>query len=524
MRAFDRERALSRRTILLGVLGAASTGVLAACAGQQASPTTAPAATKPAADATKPAAGATSAATKPAGTPGATAGATAAATKPAAGTAGATAAATKPAAGATAGATTTTGAATKPAAAGPALKQIGGTVNVLATWGGDEQEAFLAMVKPYEEQTGVTVEYEGTRDLNAVLTTRVQGGNPPDVAGLPGPGPMAQFARDGKLVDLGTVLDTSTIQQQYSEQWLKLAQVEGKQVAIFIKAAVKGLIWHNPKAFQDKGYTIPKTWDETMTLSEKIVGEGAAPWSVGLESGAASGWPGTDWLEDFVLRQSGPDVYMQWADGKVKWTSPEIKQAWEAWGKIVGNEKMVYGGKQFMLATAFGEAANPLFTSPPNAFLHHQANFMTSFIEEGNPNLEPVQGYDFFPFPDINSQYAGAVEVAGDLFGMFNNTPQAQALIQWLASPAAQQIWVQRGGALSANKQVPASAYPDAIAKKAADTMNAAKVLAFDASDLMPEAMNNAFFKAILDFVNNPGGLDGILSNLDSVQADAYKA
>src|SRR5436190_869598 len=127
-------------------------------------------------------------------------------------------------------------------------QRIGGTVNVLATWGGDEQESFLAMVRPFEEQTGVRVQYEATRDLNAVLTTRVQAGNPPDVAGLPGPGQMAELARAGRLIDLAGVLDSAAMRQQYSEEWLKLAQVDGKQVGIFIKSAVKGLIWYEPKA------------------------------------------------------------------------------------------------------------------------------------------------------------------------------------------------------------------------------------------------------------------------------------
>src|SRR5205823_5283288 len=110
--------------------------------------------------------------------------------------------------------------------------QIGGTVSVLATWGGDEQDSFLAMVKPFEEQTGATVEYEGTRDLNAVLTTRVQGGNPPDVAGLPGPGQMAELARAGKLVDLSAALDQSAMRDQYSEDWLRLGTVDGKPVGV----------------------------------------------------------------------------------------------------------------------------------------------------------------------------------------------------------------------------------------------------------------------------------------------------
>ena len=408
------------------------------------------------------------------------------------------------------------------AAATPA--KIGGTVSVLATWGGTEQEAFLAMVKPFEDQTGVKVQYEGTRDLNAVLTTRVEGGNPPDVAGLPGPGQMAEFARAGKLLDLGPFLEEATLKQQYSEEWLKLAQVDGKQVGIFIKAALKGPIWYNPKEFQKvSGGATPKTFDELMALSERIAATGTTPWCIGLASGAASGWPGTDWLEDIVLRQAGPDVYDQWHQGKIKWSSPEIKRAWETWGRIVGNERMIFGGKQYVLATNFQDAGSPMFSNPPRCYLHHQGSFITEFFVKNNPNLKPVEDFSFFPFPDIDAKNAGAQEVGGDLFGMFKDTPQARALIRYLTTPEAQQIWVKRGGAISPNKLVPPDAYPDQLSKQMAQTLTTAKTVRFDASDLMPEAMNNAFLKAVLDFVQSPGSLDSILANLDRVQTDSYK-
>jgi alpha-glucoside transport system substrate-binding protein len=486
---------LSRRDALGAGALLLAAPILHACAGAQPTPTPVPP-TKPA----------------PAPAPTATA-----APKPAAPTATTAPAPTKPAP------TTAPTPTTAPVAQPTAPTKLGGAVGVLATWGGDEQESFLAMVKPFEEQTGVTIQYEGTRDLNAVLTTRVQGGNPPDAAGLPGPGQMAEFARAGKLIDLSTVLDQTAMRAQYSEDWLKLGQADGKQVGIFIKSAVKGSIWYNAKVFAQEGYAVPKTWDELTALATKIAGTGKTPWSIGLESGAASGWPATDWLEDIVLRQSGPEIYDRWHQGRQKWTSAEIKRGWETWGAIVGDPKMVYGGKQYMLATAFGEAANPLFTSPPNAFLHHQASFITSFITEANPNLKPVEDFAFFPFPDIDPTFAGGIVAAGDLFGMFKQTPQAAALMTYLTTPAAQEIWVKRGGALSPNKLVPFTAYPDPIAKASAESLINAKITRFDGSDLMPEAMNNSFWKATLDYVNNPGSLDSVLRSLDTVQADAYK-
>ncbi|MBM2811464.1 MAG: extracellular solute-binding protein family 1, partial [Chloroflexi bacterium] len=340
-------------------------------------------------------------------------------------------------------------------------ERIGGTVNVLATWGGDEQASFLAMVQPFEERTGIRVSYEGTRDLNAVLTTRVQGGNPPDVAGLPGPGQVAELARGGKLVDLSGVLDMNAMREQYADDWLKLGQADGKQVGIFIKSAVKGLIWYNPKEFSRAGYAPPKSWDELMTLTRRMADTGTTPWCIGFEAGAASGWAGTDWLEDIVLRQSGPTVYEQWHQGKIKWSSPEITRAWETWGQIVADPRMVFGGRQAMLATNFGESGNPMFSSPPRCYLHHQASFITSFFVEGNPGLKPVEDFNFFSFPDMDQRYVGSIEGAGDLFGMFRDTPQARALMQYLVTPEAQSIWVKRGGAISPNKRISLDDYPD---------------------------------------------------------------
>ena len=404
------------------------------------------------------------------------------------------------------------------------LPAIGGKVTVLATWGGSEQDSFLAMMKPFEVQSGVTVQYERVSDLNGVLTTRVQAGNPPDIAGLPGPDQMAQFARGGKLVDLDPVLDQKAMKQQYSDGWLKLAQVDGKQYGIFVRAALEDQIWYDPKMFsQVSGGSNPRTWDDMLALSNKIAATGTAPWCIGLESGAASGWPGTAWVEAIVLRQSGPAVYDNWYQGRHKWSSPEIKKAWQTWGQIAGNEKLVYGGKQAMLTTNFGDAGNPMFTSPPKCYMEDQASSITEFFIKANPALKPGEDFTFFPFPSIDPKYKDSVEVSADLFGMFHDTPQARALIKYLTTPEAQAIWVKRGGALSSNKLVTSDMYPDDVARAAAQLLASAKTIRLDAADRMPDAMQSAFYQGILDFIKNPSSLDSILSNLDRVQQTAYK-
>ena len=286
-----------------------------------------------------------------------------------------------------------------------------------------------------------------------------------------------------------------------------------------------GLVWYDPKSFQAKGYKTQTTWDGLTTLTQQIASGGTTPWCIGLESGSASGWPGSDWVKEIVLSQSGPDVYDRWVNGQLKWSSPEIKQAFQTWGsQILGaNASNVYGGKQYMLSTNFGDAGQPLFASPPKCYLHNQGSFITDFFSKYSTAPKATEDFKFFGLPDVSTQHSGSRVVAGDLFGMFKETDQAKQLIKYLTTPEAQAIWVKRGGAVSPNKKVALSDYPDDLSRSVGQIMVSTKTPKFDAGDLMPNAMQAAYWKAVLDYVNNPSQLDSILAELDKVQADAYK-
>ena len=398
----------------------------------------------------------------------------------------------------------------------------GETVSVVVVWGGAELESFEAMVAPWEEETGATVEIESTRDIDAVLQTRVEGGTPPDIAGLPGPGVMAQFARDGALKELPQSVH-DVLAEQYDQGWEVAGTVDDQLVGVFIKTALKGLIWYNPEQFDAAGYSVPEDWDGMTALVDQIAADGATPWGIGLESGAATGWPGTDWVEDFVLRQSGPDVYDAWVAGDQAWTSPEIRAAFEAFTTWASDEQYVAGGPSTVLGNAFGNGGDCMFDDPASCYLHHQASFMGGaggFFETNFPDVA-VSGetYDFFVMPGIDFD---GVTSGGDLFGMFNDTEAAQSLMAYLVTAEAQQIWVERGGALSANKDVSPDAYPDETGSRSAEALTGAETVRFDASDLMPAEMGSAFNEAIVNSVQNPGDLDSILEGLDEVQQSAY--
>ncbi len=394
-----------------------------------------------------------------------------------------------------------------------------GVVTVLGVWGGDEYTNFRDAVLPFTEKTGIGMAFEGTRDLAAVLTTRLEAGNPPDLAILPNPGQLYELAAEGKLVPLDSFMDKDQLVKDYGQSWIDIASYDGRVYGIFYKVAIKSLVWYNPKAFAAKGYKVPTTWDELIALSDQIVADGGTPWCIGLESGSASGWPGTDWIEDIMLRTAGPEVYDQWVRHEIPWTDPAVKRAWELFGQIARNEKYVYGGTTGVLSTNFGDSPRPMFDDPPGCYMHRQASFITGFFPEG---LKAGEDYDFFPFPPIDEKWGTPALVAGDVIVMFNDTPEARKLVEYLASPEPQEAWAKKGGFISANKNVPLDAYPDDLTRNMAKAIVQAKVARFDGSDLMPAAVGaGSFWKGVLDYVGG-ADLDAVLEEIEASAQEAY--
>ena len=159
---------------------------------------------------------------------------------------------------------------------------------------------FENSVKAFEEETGIDIQYEGSKEFEASIAISVEGGNPPDIVDFPQPGLLANFVAKGYVVDLNTVLDMGKVNANYIESWLDMATMpspEGPIMAgIWGRVNGKSLVWYNKKEFDAAGYEVPETWDDLMELQNIILADGDSPWAVGIESGAATGWAMTDWV------------------------------------------------------------------------------------------------------------------------------------------------------------------------------------------------------------------------------------
>jgi alpha-glucoside transport system substrate-binding protein len=397
--------------------------------------------------------------------------------------------------------------------------QIGGSVSVLGVLSGDNLEAFLGAFAPFEEATGITIDYEGTFDLLAVLQTRLDGGNPPDIVSNPSAGQMQTLAADGELLALDEIVDVTAVESDFPASLVELASAGDSIYGIPGTTAVAGLVWYNPTQYD--GPT-GGTLDELTAWADAAAADGRTPFCIGLESGPVSGWPGASFIQQFMLQQSGPDAYNRWWQGELPWTSPEVRQAFESFGAYATDDAYVAGGPEAALTTNFATAGVGLFDDPPSCYLHVQGDWLGNAMVATVPDVEPVTDVDFFLFPSASADVEPGIVTSGETFGAFVDTPQTRAFLEYVASPQFSELIAGTGLWIGPNRQTPLEAYTSELSRKAAEAYLEAETVVFGAQDGMPAAMSTAFHEAVMSYVASPDALDDILTGLDEVQATAY--
>ncbi len=276
----------------------------------------------------------------------------------------------------------------------------------------------------------------------------------------------------------------------------------------------KSLVWYPKDDFEAAGYKIPQTWDELLALTQQIADDGDTAWCVGIESGTATGWPATDWMEEVMLRTTSLENYDKWTKGELPFSSPEVKKAAETLAEIWFNDAYVYGGRNAIKTTFFGDAPLPMFENPPKCWLHKQGNFITSFFPA---DAKAGVDYDFFYLPPIDAAYGKPVLVAGDIWAAFSDRPEVMAVMEYFTKGEHLKPWIQSGGAISPHYDSSLDWYNNDVDRGVAEIILNADSVRFDGSDLMPgEVGAGSFWKGMTDWVGGAADLDTVLKEIDA--------
>ncbi|MFT2817189.1 ABC transporter substrate-binding protein [Leifsonia sp. A12D58] len=392
-----------------------------------------------------------------------------------------------------------------------------GEVTVYGTIADTEADLLEQSWAQWEKDNNIDIKYESSKEFEAQISIRAQGGNAPDLAIFPQPGLMADLATRGYLKPASAEVEAN-VDEGWSADWKAYGTVDDTFYGAPLMASVKGFIWYSPKNFAEWGVDVPETWDDlvavTKTIQEKT---GKAPWCAGFGSGDATGWPGTDWVEDLVLRQSGAETYDKWVTNEVPFTDPAIKSAFDSVGELLLNPAYVnagFGDVPSINSTAFGDVATPI--SDGTCAMTHQASFFDGFITDAGGTVGPDADVWAFITPGEEAG-ASAVTGGGEIVGAFSDDADTQKVQAYLSSADWANSRVSLGGVISANKGLDPKNAQSPILQQAITILQDPKTtFRFDASDLMPGAVGaGTFWKGMVNWINGTP-TDEVLSSIEA--------
>jgi alpha-glucoside transport system substrate-binding protein len=376
------------------------------------------------------------------------------------------------------------------------------TVSVYATIRDTEADKLTQSWAEFEKCTNIKIAYEGTAEFETQIKVRVDGGNAPDLAVFPQPGLMTNFVKSGKVkAPAQSVKDM--VAKGWGKEWADFGSVNGTFYAAPLGSNVKSFVWYNPQLFKEKSYKIPTTWDELIALSDKMAADGIKPWCAGIGSGEATGWPATDWMEDVILRDQGPDVYDQWVTHKIPFNDPRIIAAADRVGSILKNPKYVNGGigdVKSIATTTFQDGGLPV--KDKKCGMHRQASFYANQWPKGTKVAEDGDIYAFY-FPTVDPAKGKPVLVAGEFVAAFADREEVVKTQTYLASKEWANSRGKLGDWLSSNKGLDISVLANPIDKLSAQILQDPKAVSrFDGSDLMPgEVGAGSFWKQMTAWI-----------------------
>ncbi len=396
----------------------------------------------------------------------------------------------------------------------------GGTVEIMYAFGGDQDKGFRASLDPWAKSNNITIKYNSSDQFDKLIQTRVQGGDVPNIAIFPQPGIIKGFAAKSQVQALDGIVDIAKVKASMVPGVADAATVDGKVYGLPVSANVKSLYWYDKANFAAAGLTVPTTQDELVALMDKVKAAGKTPLCYGMESGGATGWPATDWIEDYVLQTGGTEVYDQWVAGTVKFADAKLDPAFDIYAKLLMDDKNVFGGVKAAAANGFGTALNPMFAAQnPGCYTGKQGNFITGadfFGKAGvtSANIDTKVGV--FQTPSVKGDKP--VLGGGDLLAVMKNDAATTAVAKYLTEDATfGGEWAKTGTMLSPHKAFDVNNYPSQTLKDIATILQGATVFRFDGSDSMPAAVGaGTFWKELVKAQSGQEDLATARKNIDA--------
>ncbi len=368
----------------------------------------------------------------------------------------------------------------------------GGRVEVLAVWSGTEQARFQQVLDAFSRRFGVSVEYasSGDEDLAAILAARRRAGRLPDVVIFPQPELLRQYARESVLQPLDDLVGTE-VARSYAPVWRRLASLDGRLYGVWFKAANKSLVWYDVGAFERAGVVPPQDLPGLTRVAQRLRSSGRSAFALA----GSDAWTFTDVFENLYLRLAGGERYELLARHRIRWDDPSVVTTLTAFAGLLRPDAAAQDQLRVDWRKAsFETSVNDVFGARPDAAMVIEGDFVAAAVT-GGTRARLGTDADVFAFPpaDRNPQLAQVLVGGGDAAALVHPTPAAQALVRFLATAEAAEVWARLGGFLSPNLDVDLASYPDELTRSLArSVLDAGDDFHFDLSDEQPASFGGS--------------------------------
>jgi alpha-glucoside transport system substrate-binding protein len=378
---------------------------------------------------------------------------------------------------------------------------------------GDEGDTLKGTYKNFEDATGIKVKYVTTPDIGSVLRSRTDAGNPPDVA-IFQTGVMREYAAEGKLLNLSDSVGDKTLEENFNPSLLNGLRVKGKVYGTTL-GFNPFMLWYNPKTY-DGPKNSDASWADVMSWASKSASKGKAPFCAAQNGQGSGGSSGAQMIEVLFAKKYGAEKLRQWGEGKLAWTSPEVKDAWKMFGEIATKDSMVNGGVSGILSQQKAEGPGGIVTGGCKADLW--ASWVPVQVQSQTENMQPKKNLDFERVPASNKSAFNTEIYQTDAIFAFSKTPAVKAFMAWNQSAEEQSLLASYDMWPVANKNVKPSTYKNPLLKKVAEEYLTDPDVELSAG---PNTLNNSattatFWNGVMQYIDHPEKLDSILRKIEA--------
>lgn len=397
--------------------------------------------------------------------------------------------------------------------------KVEGNLRVLSNWTGSEGDAFKQVIKGFETKypsVKVQIETVPFEQGQALLTQQFAQGSPPDVS-VALPGLVRTFSQQGLLVNLDSSWNKWVADGEYTRPVRDMAQgSDGHTDAVLFKGNVNALIWYNPKQLAKLGQSVPHTWAQFTSVLNAAKAKGVTPFAVG----GKDQWPLTQWTDSILLRVAGANAFNDLARGKIGWDDPRIVKSFQVFANMIHSYFPSTSLSSSFTDATCGRVAGKYLFENQGAFI----NLVDR--QECGTSLVPGKDLSFFEMPAYGSTPAPQF-VSGDLFmgaKASKNPAATRALLDYLASPQAQEIWAKIGGYVAPNAKVPASAYPNVNDRNAAALWpkNPTQQAGYDLDDWIGGEIQVKYEQALAQFVRDTN-VNAFISKMKQIDTRSHQ-